>query len=432
MIFVNLVHYHNARLVAFAAKSEIKPEVIEVAGRDVLPVLQHGASDSPDYTRHTLCPEIDSACCDPRSVRRELYERLNKTRPVAVCVNGWSLPGSIPAIEWAIKNDAAIVLMSDSTAQDQRRVWWKELIKRRIVRICGAGFVAGKPHAEYLNLLGMPRDHIFLGYDVVDNAYFSERVDSARRQREQLRIQTGLPKEFFLACARFESSKNLATLLTAYAIYRRRSGEKAWSLVIVGDGVLRAELQRLSKELEIESSVVFAGLKQYHEITDYYALAGAFVHTSVRETWGLVINEAMASGLPVLVSNRCGCVTDLVQDGVNGYAFDPNDIGSLAELMGRISSNHIALSEMGKQSRAIIARWSLETHATALHSAIDAARKAPLTKPTLLDRILLKALCYRLPENSSEPLRLGLLSIPLYCLYTAILFAHDATAFQLA
>src|SRR5207244_4064698 len=101
--------------------------------------------------------------------------------------------------------------------------------------------------------------------------------------------------------------KNLPRLLEAFAGYRRLAGDAAWELVLLGDGPLRPELVALLKDLELDGHVLLPGFKQYDELPAYYGLAGAFIHASTTEQWGLVVNEAMASGLPVLVSDRCGC-----------------------------------------------------------------------------------------------------------------------------
>ena len=106
-----------------------------------------------------------------------------------------------------------------------------------------------------------------------------------------------------------------------------------WSLVLLGDGPLKSDLCRLISDLRLDACVHLPGFKQYHELPVYYGLASAFVHASTTEQWGLVVNEAMASGLPVLVSNRCGCAQDLVKEGVNGFTFDPCNVEQLAQLM---------------------------------------------------------------------------------------------------
>ena len=100
----------------------------------------------------------------------------------------------------------------------------------------------------------------------------------------------------------------------------------------------RAEVEEAISRLSVEGSVHLVGAQSYGDVPAYYALAGAFVHASTTEQWGLVVNEAMASGLPVLVSNRCGCAPDLVQEGVNGFTFDPCNVEELAQLMLKISA----------------------------------------------------------------------------------------------
>ena len=111
--------------------------------------------------------------------------------------------------------------------------------------------------------------------------------------------------------------------------------------------------------------VRFEGLKSVRELPPYYAFARCFVLPSTREPWGLVVNEAMASGLPVIVSNRCGCAEDLVEDGANGYTFDPDRTGSLTENLHELSGmNTRELAAMADQSRELIARYSPEIWAS--------------------------------------------------------------------
>lgn len=147
------------------------------------------------------------------------------------------------------------------------------------------------------------------------------------------------------------------------------------------------------------------GFKQYDELPVYYGLASAFVHASATEQWGLVVNEAMASGLPVLVSNRCGCAMDLVKDGVNGFTFDPHNVEQLASLMFKLSTlNSLAgrseaktapLSTLGAASREIISSWGPERFADGLVRAVKMALTTPRPQPTPIDRLLLRVLLAR-------------------------------------
>jgi len=134
------------------------------------------------------------------------------------------------------------------------------------------------------------------------------------------------------------------------------------------------------------------GFKQYHELPEYYARAGAFVHASTTEQWGLVVNEAMASGLPVIVSNRCGCAADLVQEGVNGFTFDPTNVAQLADLMLTISNFTFPISNFSAASRGIIKNWGPDRFASGLQQAAEAALAAGPVKPNLVQRLILRAL----------------------------------------
>ena len=146
-------------------------------------------------------------------------------------------------------------------------------------------------------------------------------------------------------------------------------------MVTVGDGELKPTLTALRHELGLDKQVIFTGFVQYDRLPPYYALAGALVLASTAEQWGLVVNEAMASGLPVLVSDRCGCVDDLVQDGVNGFRFNPTDLGAIADRLEKVA--HSATSQqMGQASRTIIAKWTPDRFATALQQAVEAAVRA--------------------------------------------------------
>jgi glycosyltransferase involved in cell wall biosynthesis len=203
-----------------------------------------------------------------------------------------------------------------------------------------------------------------------------------------------LPRHYFLAVNRFIAKKNLTRLLLAYARYRSQRGEHAWKLVMLGDGPLRESLYEQCRDLQLEKDVLFPGFAQYDLLPAYYGLASAFVHASVVEQWGLVVNEAMAAGLPVIVSNRCGCVPELVSEGRNGFTFDPFDVAELTGLMARVS-DHPNLDGMGEASRTIIGQWSPDRFAEGMLRAAETASAVGPIRPRPLDILLLLAGRYR-------------------------------------
>ena len=349
-----------------------------------------------ELPRIVLFPGRDSTSLRGKEIRSRVFAALDQERPAAVAVPGWSSAAALSALGWCLRRKRPAIILSESTALDERRSPWKEGVKRRVVGLASAGLAGGHPHQEYLQALGVPPDRVFLGYDVVDNAYFARAAGEARRQGNPLRASLGLPARYFLASNRFIEKKNLPALLTGYDAYRRTVGEAAWSLVLLGDGPLRPQLEHQRRALGLENHVLLLGFKQYGELPAYFALADGFVHASTSEQWGLVVNEAMACGLPVLVSNRCGCARDLVVEGSNGWTFNPHDPTAITSALTKLATlPRPARDALGQASRERIAAWTPETFAEGLSNAVEAALAVALPRATPLDRLLLHFLIRR-------------------------------------
>jgi glycosyltransferase involved in cell wall biosynthesis len=342
-----------------------------------------------NFQRVTLFQEGAVEQRSQKEIRSCVAEMLAELRPDVMAINGWSQPTALALLAWSMKRRIPVVVMSESTSHDAVRMWWREAAKRRIVGLCSAALVGGTRHVSYMQELGMPQAGIFTGYDVVDNAYFADGAERARQDAAQLRAKLGLPKNYFLASARFIAKKNLPGLLKAYALYRASAGEGAWKLVLLGDGPLKPELQAIAAQLGIGQDLILPGFKQYGALPAYYGLARAFVHSSTVEQWGLVVNEAMSAGLPVLVSNRCGCAPDLIVEGENGYVFDPYDVEQLSDLLRLVASEAPRLDTMGRASQRIIADWTPDVFAINMIEACRAALAAGTTVISRADSALL-------------------------------------------
>ena len=376
------------------------------------------------FTRMTLTDQHVEDRSWRKELRRKMWEALHQIKPRAVAVPGWSPTDALSALYWCLQTNTPAVVMSESTEWDEPRTPWKERIKRRLVGLCSTALVGGTPHKDYLVTLGMPPERVFLGYDAVDNAYFADGAAKWRKQK----VESGnspssifhLPSSpFFLASARFVEKKNLPRLIKAFARYRELArsaergekraentsprpspqsgeGDRPWDLVLLGDGPLKSDLCHLISGLGLQASVHLPGFIQYNELPAYYGLASAFVHASSTEQWGLVVNEAMACGLPVLVSNRCGCAKDLVQEGVNGFTFDPFNLEQLADLMLQLSVfQPFRLSAFGDASRDLISHWGPERFAAGLQQAVECALQVGPLKSTLAQRMILKGMLMR-------------------------------------
>ena len=367
---------------------------VEVAGQSA--EYEWDAVDATSsFDRVTLYPDTDSRSLDPTSLQEAVHAAMEKIRPDGVAIPGWSEPAALAALEWCKETRTPSIVMSASSAIDAPRAGWREWIKGRIVRQFDAGVVGGSLHEDYLVDLGISRDRVFLGYDVVDNAHFAEGAAIARAEGEALRERYNLPPRYFLGVCRFVPKKNLSRLLYAYAAYRDRAGGDAWDLVLVGDGPERDAVERVRTQHGLTEAVRLPGFAQYDDLPIYYGLAQAFVHASIREQWGLVVNEAMASGLPVLISQRCGCVPDLVHPGENGVAFDPHDTADLARSLFDTAHGPESVHAMGMASQRIIASWSPARFADSLSAAALTAQDNFSSSASPFDRVLLKALMHR-------------------------------------
>jgi glycosyltransferase involved in cell wall biosynthesis len=397
ILFWRLGPYHHARLDAAARQMDVF--AVEACGMDDIYGWDK-VTGKESFTRITLTDQkIQLTDWNPE-LCRQMRRVLSEIQPEVVAVPGWSFGDAVSALSWCGETRTPVVIMSESAEWDERRSLVKEFVKRQLVRTCAAALVGGTSHKAYIEKLGLPPERIFLGYDAVDNDYFAIKAAEVRSQKSEVRNRLGLPENFFLASARFVEKKNLARLIEAYARYRElahetESGKRkaaTWSLVLLGDGPLRSTLNSQLSTLNLHDHVQMPGFKQYDELPPYYGLAKAFIHASTTEQWGLVVNEAMASGLPVLVSNRCGCAIDLVHEGRNGFTFDPCKVEDLAQLMLNISAFNFPLSEFGSASQHFIAEWGPESFASGLKAAAEAVIGAARLKPTLLQKVLLKAL----------------------------------------
>lgn len=262
--------------------------------------------------------------------------------------------------------------MSDSRAEDAPRHRLREWLKGRLAQQYDAALLAGTPQRRYYESLGVPGAVIFDGYDVVDNDYFADHAAEARSHPERVRqALPGLsdPRPYLLASNRFIPRKHLDVLLRGYARYRH-STNVSRRLVLLGDGPERRHLEAIVADEDIAGDVTFAGFRQIDEIPAYFAFADAFVHTAQADQWALVVNEAMACGLPVVVSRGTGCAEDLVDGTGAGLLFDTGDPYSLAQALRQI--HDADLPAMARAATACISHWNLDRFTDGMLKAVQA------------------------------------------------------------
>lgn len=368
VLFQRFGPYHNARLAAAAQRLPICG--IELVTKD----LTYAWVPEPaatEYSQRTVFPGRVGKPVGCRMVG-PIIRVMEAVRPAVLVLPGWQASETLICLAWAARLGVPVVLMADSQEVDKDRHWIGERTKRFIVGCYDAALVGGRSNVRYLERLGFHGRAISCGFDVVDNAYFSCRAQAAREPSVR-QCCLGLPPHYMLTVARFVPEKNLARLIDSYRLYVKQTSHP-WNLVLVGDGPQMSALQAQVRKAGLQGLVSFPGFRQYSELPEYYAHASAFVLPSLSEPWGLVVNEAMACGLPVAVSTRCGCAPELVEPGGNGYIFDPEDINAIAAVMTTLTSRSDAeLQAMGHRSQDIISRWTPDTFAAGLEEAVAAA-----------------------------------------------------------
>jgi glycosyltransferase involved in cell wall biosynthesis len=396
VMYQRLGPYHVARLTRaneFLRQQGARLVVFETAAQEGVYEWDEIRVPVP-FDRKTLFPGEHYGAVNRRRLRETTAARLGTVEPDVVVVCGWSPPEGLAALAWCRERGRAAVFLSDTKFDDSPRKWWREAVKRRIVLLGDAALVAGSASREYIVSLGMGKGRVFEGCDVVDNVFFAEGAAAVRGAGGLGRRAPGVPDgPCFMASNRFIPRKNLARLVEAYARYRGVVGGEAWGLVLLGDGPERPVLDAQIAE-SVPGGVLFPGFRQIDELPAYYALAACFVHPALQDQWGLVVNEAMACGLPVLVSRAAGCAADLVAEGENGWTFDPTSVDEMAAALVRMHRlPHADRQAMGERGRKIIGDWGLDRYARGLwHAAQAALEHASGRKPGLswIGRLLLK------------------------------------------
>ncbi len=218
-----------------------------------------------------------------------------------------------------------VFIMQDSKFDDKPRRLGREFAKWALYRPYHGALVGSQRTRSYLEFLGMRPSRIASGYDAIALQRIAARAGAAP-------APDGVPhgERHFTAIARFVPQKNLAAAIDAYALYRRAAGTRARALHLCGAGPLERELRARAQSIP---GIVFRGFLQEAEIARTLAASLALLLPSVEEPFGLVVNEAIALGVPVILSHSCGAAGCIVQSAVNGYVVEPDNIEGMAHFM---------------------------------------------------------------------------------------------------
>jgi len=294
---------------------------------------------------------------------------LRKTSPDFIVCGGYNYLAYWQSVRWARRNRVPFSLWAESTTKDFRGGHTLiEFLKKRFLRRCDAFVVPGKSSVGYLRNYGVREELIYTAPNAVDTRLFAHRAEVVRKDAATHRAELRLPARFFLFVGRLVSEKGIFDLLRAYGALASEV-RKHLGLVFAGDGPERSAL--LERAMAISPGVIqLAGFVQREHLAAYYALADLLVFPTHTDRWGLVVNEAMACGLPVIASDAAGCVADLVDNGWNGRVVSVGDARQLACAMDELARDTELRSLMGKRSKERIAQYSPEAWAAGMARSV--------------------------------------------------------------
>ena len=301
-------------------------------------------------------------------LNRGLCAALSRWQPKVVILGGYNYLSSWQTIVWARKHDVPLVLWCESNLNDRRsnHILIK-FMKRMFLRRSDGFVVPGKASFEYLMTFGISPNAISTAPNAVDIGLFARGADWAKRHEAEVRREFDLPSRFFLFVGRLVPEKGVFDFLEAYQELDSCLRSEV-SLVFAGGGAGEMALLRRASHIK-PGRVQFVGFIQREQLPSYYGLAEGFVFPTRSDPWGLVVNEAMACGLPVVVSRVAGCTADLVRDGWNGYIVSPGDISKIGESMRALAEQPALAKRMGLRSADHIRHYSPEACAAGLARA---------------------------------------------------------------
>lgn len=293
------------------------------------------------------------------------------------------------------------VMCYEKTCHTERNAQWYRTAYRRfamrwIDTMCCNGTLCG----QYTESLGFPSDRITFGHMVADVEGLRRGADVVTAEQiRDLRLRLCLNGLVFLYVGRLIRLKGLQELLAAWARFTGTAGNDKATLLMVGDGPQREELEGIC-EREGLGNVRFAGAVDYDELAVYYRSADVFTIPTLEDNWSLVVSEAMACGLPIMCSIYNGCWPELVSRD-NGWTFDPLDTKQTHFVLMEVLSSHDRLNAMGQASERIVANYTPATAAEGIAQACDIAALRSLRSPETLTKQQMSEEAHTVPENGT-------------------------------
>ena len=296
-----------------------------------------------------VCPEVWT------EIRRGKYD--------AVLLHGYAYAADVLAFLAARSRGIPVFLRSETHLGLRRQPWKRRVrdgVLSRAFRFVDRFLAIGTANREYYRALGVPSEKIFDVPYTVDNDRFMKASTLSQDECAAMRQRFGLTADrpVVLFASKFIPRKHPEDVIRAIALLRDEGVDA--SLLMVGTGEMEAALKALVVEYNLDGRVVFGGFVNQAELPRVYAASDVFVLPAESEPWGLIVNEVMCAGVPVVVAEEVGCVPDLVHDGRTGLLMPAGDVPALAAALRRLLAGDAERLEMGRRARDLMAGWSYE------------------------------------------------------------------------
>ena len=341
--------------VLFVSRTSTKRNVLELdPAKYAFRVGHQGA-----YENH---PRVRTA--------RFVWSALNQLNPRVVIISGYYDIAGWTAWVWAEVSRRPKILWNETNLFDHRRPWYREALKRLLVRRFDLAHVYGKSNKDYLIKLGLPPERVLIKRAVADTEKFKIQTPRPKRRPEAINL---------LFVGRLAREKNLELLIRALAGLKQDPTRPRLVLSVIGYGPEEQKLKQEVQRLGLGAIVNFEGAITQEDLPGRYGEADAFILPSTYEPWGLVVLEAMLCGLPALVSTQCGCERDLVTPST-GWSFSPTDEHRLTSLLRELSDMPRSLLEkMGTEASQHSSSYTPRNCATIVNSTAISLKNQLLT-----------------------------------------------------
>ena len=303
----------------------------------------------------------------PVFLNPDVIYQLWKQQPDVIICGGWHHFTHWLAFVYAETTKTPLLMWSESTLKDERSSSnIKHKLKSWILNQADGYIVPGNAQKNYLVNLKAREDRIYIAPNAVDSNFFTCEAQRYRQQKTMCKEKLGISGCVILYVGRLVDEKGIPELLEAFT---KLSGNKQVTLVIVGDGSRSQYYHSYTQQHKLDN-VVFTGFQPQSALPQYYGIADIFVFPTRSDPWGLVLNEAMAAGLPIVSSDAAGAAPDLVVNGKNGYLVPVGNVEKLSEALQILVEDESLRHKMGLHSSEIIANYTPQKMALGLKEGI--------------------------------------------------------------